>query len=103
MPEDRQQRREPVEQPERRIKESESTRMSQPAHDAEMLEAVGGSRPQTNPGTGPSGVPTNRAAELTGDMVREEALMEGQFEVMPPTPPTPPQSSPSENTEGDNS
>ncbi len=99
------QERRPTERPERRPAEEQrgATRMSQPAQDAEMLEAVGGSRLQPNPGQGQTGTPVNRAFEHSEGEQRSETLMGGQWadtlmEGRPEaTPPAPPQSSSDES------
>ena len=88
--------RESTERSERRSIESEVTKMSGPAQDADLLEAVGGARPPTDTKPGQTGGPINKSHELAGDEQRGEVLMEGRPEA---TPPAPPQKPPSDDAE----
>ena len=92
--------RESTERSERQLTESEATKMSAPAQDADLLLAVGGARPPTtDSGTGQTGGPINRAADLAADVIHGEVLMEGKPEATPPTPPQKPSSDQAEKSD----
>ena len=93
------QQRKPTPRPERSLDKAvpDATRMAGAAQDGDILEAVGGSRPQTNPGPGQTG-PINKSHELAGDTRQLETLTEGQREAAPPTRQRKPSSGDSEQS-----